>query len=277
MRSMPTTLSPTTLTLPEIERFRTDGYVVVERAFSPDDARTMQDEWWAELSDAHGIRRDDRTTWRQPRGDLKRAKHSANQQKLASPRACGVIDDLLGRGDWPEPRHWGRVLTTFPQAGTWDVPTRIWHSDSPFAWHRDRMNGVQIFSFIDKVAPGGGGTLILAGSPTLLERYDAERHDRDRLRPADDFDRFRRSHPWLAALTGHAPSPPDRIAFFMQADADVDGVPARVVELTGEPGDMVFCHPCIVHCAAPNSDVRPRFMRIAGVMTHEGRARRRGA
>jgi len=53
----------------------------------------------------------------------------------------------------------------------------------------------------------------------------------------------------------------------------VDGVPLRVVELTGEPGDMVFCHPVMVHCAAPNRGTRPRFMRIkTQVRTHEGRA-----
>jgi hypothetical protein len=40
-------------------------------------------------------------------------------------------------------------------------------------------------------------------------------------------------------------------------------VPLRVVELTGEPGDMVFCHPVMVHCVGQNRGTRPRFMRIA--------------
>jgi hypothetical protein len=45
-----------------------------------------------------------------------------------------------------------------------------------------------------------------------------------------------------------------------------------VVELTGEPGDMVFCHPVIVHCVNPNRGTRPRFMRIkTQVLTREGR------
>jgi hypothetical protein len=45
-----------------------------------------------------------------------------------------------------------------------------------------------------------------------------------------------------------------------------------VVELTGEPGDMVFCHPVMVHCVNPNRGARPRFMRIkTQVLTHEGR------
>jgi hypothetical protein len=54
----------------------------------------------------------------------------------------------------------------------------------------------------------------------------------------------------------------------------VDGVRLRVAELTGEPGDMVFCHPCMVHCGAPNRGDFPRFMRIKQqVFSREGRRR----
>jgi hypothetical protein len=49
------------------------------------------------------------------------------------------------------------------------------------------------------------------------------------------------------APTGQAPSPEDRVGAFMDRETIVDGVPLRVVELTGEPGDMVLCHPVMVH------------------------------
>jgi ectoine hydroxylase-related dioxygenase (phytanoyl-CoA dioxygenase family) len=63
----------------------------------------------------------------------------------------------------------------------------------------------------------------------------------------------------------------------MDRETTVDDVPLRVVELTGEPGDMVFCHPVMVHCAAPNRGARPRFMRIkTQILTHEGRELRDG-
>ena len=59
----------------------------------------------------------------------------------------------------------------------------------------------------------------------------------------------------------------------MDIETIVEGVPLRVVELTGEPGDMVFCHPVMLHCGAPNHGTRPRFMRIKQqFLTHEGRA-----
>ena len=58
----------------------------------------------------------------------------------------------------------------------------------------------------------------------------------------------------------------------MDGETIVEGVPLRVVELTGEPGDMVFCHPVIVRCRAQNRGVRPRFMRIKQqLLTHQGR------
>lgn len=59
----------------------------------------------------------------------------------------------------------------------------------------------------------------------------------------------------------------------MDRETIVDGVPLRVVESTGEPGNMVFCHPVMVRCAGPNQGTRPCFMRIKQqFLTHEGRA-----
>lgn len=168
---------------------------------------------------------------------------------------------------------WGRPLVTFPGPGAWDAPTGNWHWDNPCELHLDRPRALFVVSFIGSVAPRGGGTLILSGSPRLLleqERRLPESQRRDSI--ARLRERFHRSHPWLMALTGLAPSPADRIAAFMDTETTVEGVPLRVVELTGEPGDMVFCHPVMVHCVAPNRGARPRFMRIkTQILTHEGR------
>ncbi|HVN01584.1 MAG TPA: phytanoyl-CoA dioxygenase family protein [Caulobacteraceae bacterium] len=262
---------PTTLSAAEIAQFHDEGFVVVRGAFSPDDAAATRREWWAELAEVHGVREHDRATWRQPRADLKAAKFAPIGARLASPRVRGVIDDLVGAGAWPEPKHWGRVLTTFPETrGAWDVPTKLWHSDNPCAWHRTAMNGVMLFSFIGEVRPRSGGTLIIAGSPRLLQRLDRELTRGGRKDDAaGNRDAFYRSHPWLKALAGHAASPADRIAAFMDDGAEIEGVRLRVVELTGAPGDMVFCHPIIAHSAAPNHGEAPRFMRIAGVLARQ--------
>ena len=180
--------------------------------------------------------------------------------------------DLLGSGAWSPPKDWGRCLVTFPEPGAWDVPTGLWHWDSPCELHLERPNALFVVSFIGSVAPRSGGTLILSGSPRLLIRQQRQGSAAQRDPAAKPWDRFHRSHPWLMALTGRAPSPADRIAAFMDRKTIVEGVPLRVVELTGEPGDMVFCHPVMVHCAAPNRGARPRFMRIKQqFLTREGR------
>ena len=47
----------------------------------------------------------------------------------------------------------------------------------------------------------------------------------------------------------------------MGSDHDADGIPVRVVELTGRPGDVVLTHPWTLHHAAPNTASYPRMMR----------------
>jgi hypothetical protein len=159
------------------------------------------------------------------------------------------------------------------------VPARLWHWDNPGELHLDHPTALFVVSFIGSVAPKGGGTLILSGSPRLLIEHEC--HVPADQRPglgARRWERFGRSHPWLMALTGQAPSPADRITAFMDRETTVEGVPLRVVEFTGEPGDMIFCHPVMVHCVAPNRGTRPRFMRIkTQVLTHEGHQLRSGS
>jgi hypothetical protein len=264
---------PTTLTPAEIQRFERDGYVVVREAFPPADGLAMERRWWQELEDRHNIRPGDRSGWRQLPGDLKAAKCDPIQTRILTATVRGIFDDLLGEGAWQPPRDWGRPIVTFPEPGTWDVPTRLWHWDNPCELHLDRPRALFVVSFIGSVAPRGGGTLILSGSPRLLIQQD-RRIPAEQRRGSIAMlrDRFHRSHPWIMALTGQVPSPSDRIAAFMDAETTIEGVPLRVVELTGEPGDMVFCHPVMVHCVAPNRGTRPRFMRIkTQVLTHQGR------
>lgn len=254
---------PMRLTPEDLRHFRDHGYVRVSGAFSPSDAASMQDAWWAELAAVHRIERNDRTTWRQPLADLKAAKRDPLQVRILTARVAGVLDDLLGEGAWDPPRDWGRTLVTFPEAGRWDVPSGLWHWDNPCGPEGRAPDSLFVVSFIGRVEPGGGGTLLIAGSHRLLARQEAALAGR---RPPLAY-RERRAlfyglHPWLAALCGEAASPPDRIGAFMRDGAEIGGVPVRVVELTGEPGDMVFCHPAIVHCAAPNRTSQPRFMRI---------------
>jgi hypothetical protein len=265
---------PASVTPADLQHFERDGYLVVRQAFPRADALVMEGHWWSELADKHGIRRDDRSSWRQIAGNLKAAKRDPAQTAILSETVRSVFDDLLGTDSWLPPKDWGVTLVTFPGPGSWELPTHFWHWDNPCEPHLDRPRGLFVVSFIGPVARRGGGTLILSGSPRLLIRQERRLSpDQRRGIGTKPWERFHRSHPWLMALTGRALSPADRIAAFMNTETVVEGVPLRVVELTGEPGDMVFCHPLMVHCAAPNRGARPRFMRIKQqFLTREGRA-----
>jgi hypothetical protein len=175
----------TTLTSADIQRFERDGYVVVRQAFSRADGLAMEGQWWRELEGTHGIRRDDCSSWRQIPGDLKAAKRDPLQARILTERVRGVFDDLLGQAAWPPPRDWGRPLVTFPEPGAWDVPARLWHWDNPCDLHLDHPRALFVVSFIGSVAPHGGGTLILSGSPRLLIQQER----RIPAKPAARFDR----------------------------------------------------------------------------------------
>jgi ectoine hydroxylase-related dioxygenase (phytanoyl-CoA dioxygenase family) len=117
---------------------------------------------------------------------------------------------------------------------------------------------VQYFAFLDSVRPRGGGTLALAGSHRLVAPYLGEGE-------AFRMGRVRTSlavHPWLRALwtPDDSSDPDDRIRRYLGEETVVDGVPLRVLELTGEPGDVVVMHCDTFHAVAPNRSGRPRWM-----------------
>jgi ectoine hydroxylase-related dioxygenase (phytanoyl-CoA dioxygenase family) len=51
----------------------------------------------------------------------------------------------------------------------------------------------------------------------------------------------------------------DRIEAFMRTSTVVDGIEVRVVEMTGEPGDVFLTHPLLLHAGSKNTGVVPRI------------------
>lgn len=69
------------------------------------------------------------------------------------------------------------------------------------------------------------------------------------------------SDPWLKAL-GSTEDKNDRVEHFMENSSMIAETPVRVMELTGEPGDVIFGHPWLLHSVSSNCGVEPRFMRV---------------
>ena len=106
------------------------------------------------------------------------------------------------------------------------------------------------------VLPQGGGTLILEGAHKLLLRY----HRRGVEAKGPPHNTFFKAHPWLVDLRNNTGPMNERVARLMEQNAEIENIKVRVVELTGEPGDAVLCHPLIVHARSQNASKVPRFM-----------------
>ena len=67
-----------------------------------------------------------------------------------------------------------------------------------------------------------------------------------------DLRRQLQRQPYIAAL--HSPGEVDeRIARFMEREERWGDTPVRVVEAAGAAGDVILCHPLLIHAAAPNT------------------------
>jgi hypothetical protein len=254
----------TVLSAEQVAAFEKHGHLRLREAFSREVAVQLQQRMWAELREDFGIDRDDRTTWYQPRRSLRRAKWDPLQSAIATEPLVGAIDTVLDPACWRIPSNWGVVLVTFPDhtQGEWTLPTSGWHFDFDLHDNGTSLSGLFVFTFFSTVGPRGGGTLIVEGSHRLLRRFgedlspDERRGDHRQVRR-----RFLHHDPWLKALAGSDPGPKDRIGHFMRETQEVRGIPVRVTELTGQPGDAILCHPLVLHVSAPNRSDTPRMMR----------------
>lgn len=245
------------LSVAEREHYLETGWVRIPGVVPPSACAASADALWRALERVHGFRRDDPASWRSelPRG-LGRRLAPADLAPLATPKLIALIDDLLGAGTWERPRLWAQPLPAFPAPGPWDVPSRMWHLDYPVRGPRPGNWAVKMLCLLSPLAPCGGGTLLLAGSHRLVARLAAAGY---RGRSADVRKLLAREHEWLCALLSHSHGV-DRVRCFMEDGARLDGVPVRVVEVTGEPGDVVLFHPWLLHTLALNCRREPRLL-----------------
>ena len=132
--------------------------------------------------------------------------------------------------------------------GKWEVPRNMWHLDMP----RSRSigpPGPEMFTFLNKVEPKGGGTLILAGSHRLLNDVD--------YLSSKGVKRKLKRHAYFRELTGKGDGDRSR---FLEEIGYIDNVPVKVVELTGDPGDVYFIDLRLLHSLGANTSDQPRMM-----------------
>lgn len=234
----------------------------------------MREVVWRDLRLTDGVVQDDPATWRRstPRRGLPRAKRHPAFQKMLGPQVRQMADALLGAG-WTPSAGLGQLLVDFRDADRWHLPGRDghWHLDTSWSRGMDRLESLRLFAIFGEIPPGGGGTLLVVGSPYFVRRHVADSADQvPRDRETDEASALPvfRSHPWLAELTlSERPDDWDadyeeaRRHKFVDTPTDLGGTPVQVVEACGRPGDVYVCHPWTIHCRPPISADGPRFIR----------------
>jgi hypothetical protein len=239
----------------DVSAFHQKGWARVAGALATPDVTSMRDRLWSLLAE-QGIRADDPATW--PRGPVSGLR-SIRRGELGPDAVAPVheaLDVVFGTVPRTAPSHWGQALVTFPEPGPSLLPRTGWHCDYPFWFSADETWGALMFLFLDDVGPDEGATLVLEGSPDLVRRAIVGRDDLGSAKPAAVVAEV------LAHFSPLAPASDDEVRGGTVAD---DGTPLRVTELTGRPGDVVLCHPWLLHRASANTSDRPRLQRAARV------------
>jgi Phytanoyl-CoA dioxygenase (PhyH) len=242
------------------DTFGERGVVRVRDAFSRDAANAMLDTIWQRVEAHTPARRQQPDTWHQVRlPSFKPIKQRpAFRPLIDSPALATALDVVFGLYAWEPSGSGVQVLVTFPNTDTWTLPHYLWHMDAGFG-PAVPTEMVKVFCCVDTVAVGGGGTLALAGSHRLVDRYSNSLPVERRAGNSVSWRRFLNTDPWTRELV-RAGDEPARTNRLMGGRHDADGIDLEIIEMTGEPGDVYITDIHTFHCVAPNASDRPRIM-----------------
>jgi hypothetical protein len=241
----------------QLNEFERNGIVRVRGAIPADDIEAISAQVWDNLERRYSFRRNQPDTWIAERVNGLHAL--VTFEEIGSPTVCQMLDDLLGSGKWQRPARWGSLLIAFPESHEqWDVPYANWHLDFPASDSLEGLFAVRLFICLEPVRHGGGATLVITGSHLLVQDLVRKKASR-RFRSADIRTALIQAYPWVKALCSRSETA-DRIGRFVDVSTAVDSAELRVVEMTGEPGDVFLVHPLIVHAPATNCADVPRMV-----------------
>ncbi len=220
----------------EIEGFIRDGYVVVREAFDAAIATACRAAIWEPLAAQH-IAVHDRSTWIKPAVRVPCPDGPAFGAIADAPGLVDACDRLIGVGRWRR----------LDGAGG-DVPVRFpseeWPGDTGYHVEGTWWGGDEYWTSV--TAPGRGLTALI-----LFGDIDADQAP-TRLVVG--------SHRFVAPVL--AAAGPGGMGGAAAADRLQPSVLCRqVAHVTGQAGDVYFCHPFLVHTPTwPHRGLHPRIM-----------------
>ena len=238
-----------------LQQFQDRGLLYVPRAFDVDKAAAIREDIWQRLGKL-GIKEGQPESWTSQSEEtmnsaIKRTRRMRGLDSVYSERVRQISMQLADTDEVGTSKP--LLLLTFFGHHTYlddtPVPRSIWHSDTPnLPGHAP--SGVIVLGFIDQVKPGGGGTMVVAGSHKL---FDGLNHA---LR-SKDVKRRLKKHSYFKELFGQETERRER---FLRDSGEVEGQALKVVELTGEPGAAWFVDSSCLHTVCRNFRVEPRMM-----------------
>jgi hypothetical protein len=219
------------------------------------DIDRMADRIWADLERRFGMVRDRPESWTVAMpAHFQALTRSDAFDALGSRQLFDLADALLGAGAWDKPRPWGGPLVSFPTPAP---PLRRppWHLDIGGSQRLSPLPILRTFTFLEPLSPGGGGTLLVAGSHRFA--LEIEREGGGPVRSAAVRQRLKTDHPWFARLLAASSV---EVRALVNVEAQVGAHEVRREEMTGAPGDLIIMHPATLHATAHNGLDRPRMM-----------------
>ena len=249
------------MTPEQAQEFERHGITRLPAAVDPDVARSIRDRVWQHAEQKLGVREHEPSTWRRvPPSIMKKLNDSEGLfEPILGVGPTAALNSLLGKGQWGRPLHPGTLLMTPPTTRDWELPHQMWHMDSPAPARGNRMPGAQLFLLLDHLEEREGGTLVVAGSHRLIGALPERENPSYEGHSAQVRQALQRRVPWLCELW--KPGRIDeRIERFMERVSEHEGIPLRVLQMTGEPGDVFVMHFWMLHAASMNCGRQMRMM-----------------
>jgi hypothetical protein len=228
---------PHALSAAQVDQFIRDGFVWIDRAFSPELAEEARAILWCDIP----CDPDDPATWTRPVVRLGWYPQRPFWQAANTAILHAAIDQLVGKGRWIPRQDLGTFPVRFPHPK--DPGDAGWHVDVSFPGPDSDARERQDFSSWRVNISSRGRALVMLFLFSDIGPRDAP----TRLRVGSHLDMAR-----FLAPAGEAGL----------ASPQVGGVGADLPEAaaTGEAGTVYLCHPFIIHAAQKHRGTEPRFL-----------------
>jgi len=217
---------------------------------------------------------------------------SAKALDAAQSAIQNEADRLFGAGRWEPLEKWYSLVSFPGTESNWSVPRTSWHNDEPIVVGDNEPWSIFVFVFLDRVEREMGPTLAITGSHRRGEAIAAEKgvHDEREVRAfehanggfLDDPGALRilpvgsllpelaATDTWFGDLVGDLVGDPagegsedQRLQQFVQTGTVHQGpedseVTSRVVDITGNAGDIIMFDPRCLHSYSANVSTLPR-------------------